>query len=78
MGWPVEPDGLTELLVRLRRDYAALPPIYITENGAAYDDYVDPEGELPLVCRRRRAQRADMTSAHLHQPERLSFPYRLA
>ncbi|HET9901488.1 MAG TPA: family 1 glycosylhydrolase, partial [Actinomycetes bacterium] len=44
MGWPVEADGLTELLVRLRRDYSGLPPIYITENGAAYDDYVDPEG----------------------------------
>jgi beta-glucosidase len=44
MGWPIEPDGLTELLVRLRRDYPRLPPIYITENGAAFDDYVDPEG----------------------------------
>jgi beta-glucosidase len=46
MGWPVEPDGLTELLVRLQRDYPTLPPIYITENGAAYDDYVDPEGDV--------------------------------
>ena len=44
MGWPVEPDGLRELLVRLHRDYPGLPPVYITENGAAYDDYVDPEG----------------------------------
>ncbi|HET6504478.1 MAG TPA: GH1 family beta-glucosidase [Amycolatopsis sp.] len=44
MGWTVEPDGLSELLVRLKRDYPALPPIYITENGAAFDDYVDPEG----------------------------------
>jgi beta-glucosidase len=44
MGWPVEPDGLTELLVRLRRDHPDLPPLYITENGAAYDDHVDPEG----------------------------------
>jgi beta-glucosidase len=46
MGWPVEPDGLTELLVRLQRDYPTMPPIYITENGAAYDDYVDPEGDV--------------------------------
>jgi beta-glucosidase len=46
MGWPVEPDGLSELLVRLQRDYPRLPPIYITENGAAYDDYVDPEGDV--------------------------------
>ena len=46
MGWTVEPDALRELLVRLRREYEDLPPIYITENGAAYDDYVDPEGGI--------------------------------
>lgn len=44
MGWCVEPDGLRELLVRLRDDYPGLPPILITENGVAFDDYVDPEG----------------------------------
>ena len=38
MGWPVEPDGLRQLLVRLRKDYPSLPPVYITENGAAIDD----------------------------------------
>jgi beta-glucosidase len=43
MGWPVEPDGFTELLLRLHREYTRLP-IYITENGAAFYDYVDPEG----------------------------------
>ncbi len=43
MGWPVEPDGLTELLLRLHREYAQ-PSIYITENGRAVHDYVDPEG----------------------------------
>jgi beta-glucosidase len=37
MGWEVYPTGLTELLVRLKRDYSP-PPIYITENGAAYPD----------------------------------------
>lgn len=43
MGWEVYPAALTELLVRLRRDYTALP-IYITENGAAYpDEVVDGE-----------------------------------
>lgn len=39
MGWEVYPQGLTELLVRLHRDYP-LPPIYITENGAAFRDEV--------------------------------------
>jgi beta-glucosidase len=43
MGWPVEPDGLTELLVRLHEEYTQ-GPIYITENGCAVYDYVDPEG----------------------------------
>jgi beta-glucosidase len=37
MGWEVFPAGLTELLLRLKTDYR-LPPLYITENGAAYRD----------------------------------------
>jgi len=37
MGWEVYPQGLTDLLVRLKGDYD-LPPLYITENGAAYPD----------------------------------------
>jgi beta-glucosidase len=37
MGWEVYPDGLFELLVRLRDDYT-LPPLFITENGAAFAD----------------------------------------
>ena len=48
LGWEVQPEGLTRLLVRLRDDYAP-PPMYVTENGAAYPDEViagavdDPE-----------------------------------
>ncbi len=45
MGWPVESDGLTELLVRLHEEYTQ-GPIYITENGRAVYDYVDPEGDV--------------------------------
>ncbi|HTD77962.1 MAG TPA: GH1 family beta-glucosidase [Chloroflexota bacterium] len=45
MGWGIEPDGLTELLVRIARDYPAIP-MYVTENGASFYDYVDPEGEV--------------------------------
>ena len=37
MGWEVYPQGLTELLVRLDRDYP-VPPIYVTENGGAFKD----------------------------------------
>jgi beta-glucosidase len=45
MGWPVEADGLTELLVRLHDEYTQIP-IYVTENGRAVYDYVDPEGHV--------------------------------
>ena len=37
MGWEVYPDGLFDLLVRLRDNYE-LPPLYVTENGAAFSD----------------------------------------
>jgi len=37
MGWEVYPDALRELLLRLRDEYAT-PPLYITENGAAFAD----------------------------------------
>jgi beta-glucosidase len=40
MGWEVYPDGLHELLLRLRDDYE-LPELYVTENGAAYADRRD-------------------------------------
>ena len=34
-----------KLLVRIKGEYTDLP-IYITENGAAFDDYVDPNGHV--------------------------------
>jgi beta-glucosidase len=37
MGWEIYPEGLTELLLRLHRDYA-VPPLYVTENGGAFKD----------------------------------------
>jgi len=37
MGWEVYPQGLTDLLVRVNADYAP-HAMYITENGAAYED----------------------------------------
>ena len=39
--WPITPAGLEHLLVRLRDDYgSALPALFVTENGAAFDDPV--------------------------------------
>ncbi|WP_285115024.1 GH1 family beta-glucosidase [Leifsonia sp. fls2-241-R2A-40a] len=46
MGWEVNPDGLRQLLVRLTREYPTLPPLYITENGASYDDVVAEDGAV--------------------------------
>ena len=34
---------LTEILTQLKKEYNNLPPIYITENGVAYDDTVSDE-----------------------------------
>lgn len=46
MEWEVQPDGLRELLVRVNTEYAAPAgtSVYVTENGAAYDDVVSPDG----------------------------------
>jgi beta-glucosidase len=41
MDWEVNPDGLRYLLTRLGLEYENLPPLYVTENGAAYDDVVE-------------------------------------
>ena len=40
MDWPVVPEALTELLLRLKRDYGDRP-LLITENGAAFRDRLD-------------------------------------
>jgi beta-glucosidase len=45
MGWRIEPPAMTELLLRLHRDYPDVP-LVITENGAAYDDVVAPDGQV--------------------------------
>ena len=45
MGWNLDPDGMVEVLVGLSRTYPGLP-IMITENGAAYDDEVSPDGRV--------------------------------
>jgi len=37
MGWEIYPRGLTDVLLRLQRDYA-VPPLYVTENGGAFKD----------------------------------------
>lgn len=51
------PEGLLEVLERVKREYRDLP-IYITENGAATHDYVDPTGRV------RDTERIDYWDAH--------------
>jgi beta-glucosidase len=45
MGWENYADGLSDLLVRLHRDYAPRA-LYITENGAAYGHGPDESGSV--------------------------------
>jgi beta-glucosidase len=45
MGWEVYPLGLLETLARINFNYN-FPKLYITENGAAYDDSVGEDGHV--------------------------------
>ena len=58
MGWEITPDAFTELLIDLHQRYS-LPPIYITENGAAMDDEM-VEGEVA------DSDRVDYFNSHLN------------
>ncbi|MFC0601480.1 GH1 family beta-glucosidase [Streptomyces palmae] len=62
MGWTVDPTGLYELLMRYTREAPGVP-LYITENGAAYDDKPEADGTVhdPL---RIDYLRAHLTAAH--------------
>jgi beta-glucosidase len=43
MGWEIMPDSFTDLLVRVGREYPGTP-MYVTENGAAFNDKPDESG----------------------------------
>jgi beta-glucosidase len=45
LGWSVKPESLYNVLTRISREYTKLP-LYITESGACFEDYVDPSGEV--------------------------------
>lgn len=61
MGWEVYPQALRDLLIRLHTDYThqAGVALYVTENGAAYDDVVGPEGRV------EDSERLDYIRRHL-------------
>jgi beta-glucosidase len=56
LGWEVYPRGLYELLNRVHREYFQ-GPLYITENGAAFEDILQETKEGPVV----------------HDPERTAY-----
>jgi beta-glucosidase len=45
MGWEIHPDGLIDVLEQAHA-YAPDLPLYITENGAAYEDVVKADGTI--------------------------------
>ena len=63
MGWPVQPDGLYDLLMEFKNLYGNIPT-YIAENGAAYDDVVSPDGQV------HDADRVRFFKEHLEQVHR--------
>jgi beta-glucosidase len=52
MNWLVDADGLHEILLEVSEQADGLP-LYITENGRAAEDYVNPQGEVDDIERVR-------------------------
>ena len=56
-GWEIYPQGYYDMMTRLARDYG-VKDLYLTENGAACDDVIGPDGGGPRppsaspTCRR--------------------------
>jgi beta-glucosidase len=38
MGWEIVPKSFTKMLLRMKKEWPDLPPVYITENGVALKD----------------------------------------
>jgi beta-glucosidase len=45
MDWEIVPEALYDLILRLRKEYTRIP-IYITENGAAFNDEISKDGKV--------------------------------
>jgi len=60
MDWEVQPEGLTRLLRRIHDDYTgSAVKLYVTENGAAYNDVIDEDGTV------HDAERTEFLRLHL-------------
>jgi beta-glucosidase len=63
MGWEIDEAGLYDILVRVAHEYPAVP-LYVTENGAAFDDVVAPDGRV------HDQQRIDYLDGHFRAAAR--------
>lgn len=45
IGWTIQPAALVEMFRRVAREYTEIP-LYVTENGAAFDDRAQPDGSI--------------------------------
>ena len=64
MGWSVDPVGLYETLVRVKNEYTGNLPLFISENGASFRDYLEPEGDC------RDPERVEFLRVHLREAHR--------
>jgi len=51
MGWAIEPAGLYDTLTTLAAETTPGLPLYVTENGCAAEDYVNPDGVVDDIER---------------------------
>lgn len=65
MGWDISPEEFKDLIRRLRKEYTKLP-IYITENGAAFDDQVSDDHRV------HDAERQDYVEKHIRAVAQLN------
>lgn len=63
MGWEIYPDGLYAFLTRMAREYVGDMPIFVTENGMAWDDRVENGAVFD-------PERMDFIAAHLDAARR--------
>ena len=63
MGWLVDPDGLHDLLLQVSKEAPGVP-LYVTENGCAAEDYVNPQGVV------NDGDRVDYLHSHLEAAAR--------
>ncbi|MCW3742720.1 family 1 glycosylhydrolase, partial [Streptococcus pneumoniae] len=61
--WNIYPQGLFDMLLRIKEEYPQHPVIYLTENGTALKE-VKPEGENDIIDDSKRIRYIEQ---HLHK-----------